>query len=83
MLTPGNGYHQHFNVSEEPIRYVVLRRGNPELTGRGRGTASTENPQIEFSDEDPAVWELFAKELTQRGFDPSFMDKYRDQEPAD
>lgn len=81
LLTPGNGYHQHFNVSEEPIRYVVLRRGNPELTGRGRGDASTENPQIEFKDEDPAVWELFAKELTDRGFDPSFMDQYRNEEP--
>ena len=25
LLTPGPGYHQHFNATTEPIRYIVLR----------------------------------------------------------
>ena len=27
-------------------------------------------PQIEFDDEDPAVWELFVEELSKRGLEP-------------
>jgi mannose-6-phosphate isomerase-like protein (cupin superfamily) len=77
LLTPGNGFHQHFNVSDEAIRYVVLRRGNPELLGGNNPM----NPQIEFQDEDPAVWELFESELKARGHDTSFMDTYRSEEP--
>ena len=78
LLTPGNGYHQHFNTAQEPIRYVVLRRGNPELVGGGgRDT----NPQIEFGEEDPAVWEVFEAELRRKGYDPSEMDAYRSNEP--
>ena len=81
LLTPGNGFHQHFNTSTEPIRYVVLRRGNPELTGGGSG--GPRNPQIEFADEDPAVWELFERDLIEKGNDPSFMANYRSNEPTD
>lgn len=80
LLTPANGYHQHFNTGTEAIRYVVLRRGNPELTGRGRRGENV-NPQIEFAEEDPAVWELFENELHARGHDPSKMDSYRSEEP--
>ena len=79
LLTPGNGYHQHFNVSTEAIRYVVLRRGNPELMGGGMG--GNTNPQIDFADEDPAVWELFERELQSRGLDPKAMADYRSNEP--
>lgn len=78
LLTPGNGYHQHFNLTEDPMRYVVLRRGNPELTGT---SAKFLNPQIEFEQEDPAVWEYFEKRLKERGYDASKMADYRDHEP--
>ena len=77
LLTPGNGFHQHFNVGNETIRYVVLRRGNPELTGR----MNENNPQIEFKDEDPKVWTLFEDELRKRGYDPSGMADYKTKEP--
>ena len=67
LLTPGDGFHQHFNATTDPIRYVVLRFGSPELLGRGGGQMP---PQIEFDDEDPAVWETFVAELEKRGLKP-------------
>ena len=33
LMSPGTGYHQHFNCSAEPIRYLVLRYGNPQVLG--------------------------------------------------
>ena len=33
LMSPGPGYHQHFNCSAEPIRYLVLRYGNPRFAG--------------------------------------------------
>ena len=48
--------------------------------GRG-GRGENVNPQIEFAEEDPAVWELFENELRARGHDPSKMDSYRSEEP--
>ena len=72
LLTPGDGYHQHFNATPDPIRYLVLRFGNPFLVG----SAGREPPQIEFGDEDPAVWELFVDELAKRGLEPN-MDEFR------
>ncbi len=73
LLTPGDGFHQHFNASTEPIRYTVLRFGSPELLGTGRGVWP---PQIEFDEEDPAVWETFVAELDKHGLEPR-MEGYR------
>ncbi len=77
ILTPGDGYHQHFNATADPIRYVVLRFGSPELLGQGgpRGTGK-KPPQIEFDEEDPAVWETFVEELASRGLEPK-MQEYK------
>ena len=46
---------------------MVLRFGSPELLGQGGGGAP---PQIEFDDEDPAVWETFVDELAKHGLEP-------------
>ena len=68
ILTPGTDYHQHFNASDEPIRYVVLRYGNPRYQGAlGKMTKETGGRQIEFEEEDPGVRELFETELASRG----------------
>ena len=75
LLTPGDGFHQHFNACPEPIRYTVLRFGSPELLGTG---SNVWPPQIEFDDEDPAVWETFMAELEKRGLEPK-MGEYRDK----
>ena len=69
LLAPGGGYHQHFNTTAEPIRYLVLRRGNPELAGDAGGEAQNAGMQIHFEEEDPAVWELFVSELRKRGLE--------------
>jgi len=71
LLTPGNGYHQHFNATPDPIRYIVLRFGSPEILGSGGGAPR----QIEFDDEDPAVFDLFVEELAKRGLEPN-MEEY-------
>lgn len=64
LLTPGTGFHQHFNASDEAIRYVVLRFGSPQYMGRGGGGMPR---QIEFEDEDPAIREHFEEEVRRRG----------------
>jgi len=67
LVTPGIGYHQHFNPSPEPMRYVVLRFGNPRYQGsanaRFRETGGT---NMEFGDEPSAIRELFESEVAAR-----------------
>ncbi|MCI0779503.1 MAG: hypothetical protein J4N32_05780, partial [Chloroflexi bacterium] len=74
LLTPGSGYHQHFNATTDPIRYVVLRFGSPELLGQGRSGRIAKPPQIEFDEEDPAVWQTFVDELASRGLEPKMQE---------
>ena len=70
LVSPGSGYHQHFNLSREPLRYLVLRFGNPRYTGaRGARYRNTGGIQIEFEDEDPAVRAMFLDELAERGIE--------------
>ena len=71
LLTPGTAYHQHFNLSGEPLRYMVLRYGNPRYTGPGTKRQREEGGlNIEFEDEDPAVLEMFNGELAKRDIEP-------------
>ena len=66
LLTSGVGYHQHFNIGDEPIRYIVLRQGNPRYVGAvGAAFKDSGGSNIEFEDEDPAIRELF--EARKRG----------------
>ena len=68
LLTPGTGYHQHFNTGAEPIRYLVLRYGNPRYRGvLGARSKDHGGKQIEFEDQDPAVDALFEAELAKGG----------------
>ena len=70
ILTNGAGYHQHFNISDEPIRYMVLRHGNPRFSGSvGARSEAAETSNIEYKNEDPAVRELFEGELRKRGLE--------------
>jgi len=67
-------YHQHFNTGAEPARYLALRRGgSPEhqlRIGMKGGEGEDAGPdQIEYEYEDPAIRELYARELTARGVD--------------
>ena len=78
-MSPGTGYHQHFNCSAEPIRYLVLRYGNPRYSGYvGSRYKETGGPQIQFKEEDPAVRSHFEEELAKRSA-VSNMEGYTDE----
>ena len=79
LMSPGPGYHQHFNCRAEPIRYLVLRYGNPRFAGYvGTRYKETGGPQIQFKEEDPAIRLHFEKELASRGA-VSHMENYGDE----
>ena len=64
-------YHQHFNTGAEPTRYLALRRGgSPEHTlriGMQGGNESDAAEQIEYEDEDPAIYTKYEEELRKSG----------------
>lgn len=58
---PGGWFHQHFNLGDEPARY--LKFGHlPQLARVGEA-----RNQIEYAAEDPWVREKFEEELAKRG----------------
>ena len=72
MFSPPDGwYHQHFNTGSEPARYLALRRGgSPEHPLRIGLQASNEErgaEQIEYENEDPAIYAMFEEELRKNG----------------
>ena len=64
-------YHQHFNTGKEPARYVALRRGgSPEhqlRIGMQGGNEQDAAEQIEYEDEDPAIYSMYQEELKKNG----------------
>jgi hypothetical protein len=59
-------YHQHFNTGADPARYLALRRGgSPEHPLKIGMQAGGE--QIEYEDEDPAIYAMFEEELRKNG----------------
>ena len=69
-------FHQHFNVSPEPARYLAIAFGSlryPTVadklaTWMGMDVSVTEGGrQIEYEDEDPRVRERYEAELVKRG----------------
>jgi len=74
-------YHQHFNVSPEPARYLAIAFGSlryPTVadklaTWMGMDVSVKEGGrQIEYEDEDPRIREIYEGELRKRGI-PSRM----------
>ena len=74
-MTNGRGGHQHFNASDEPARYLVLRYGNMLFGQRGQAREQAQDRssqgaglgQIEYPDEDPRIRALFEEEWRQAG----------------
>jgi oxalate decarboxylase/phosphoglucose isomerase-like protein (cupin superfamily) len=67
LITPPNRwFHQHFNVGEQPARYLAF---HPPLQfdGHAEKVEDRARDQIEYIDEDPAVRERFEAELAKRG----------------
>jgi quercetin dioxygenase-like cupin family protein len=80
LFAPPDGptFHQHFNLSKEPARYLVfafqgaryaLLEGSKRVEEPiGADTSVKEGGnQIEYQDEDPRVLDLFEAELAKRG----------------
>ncbi len=73
----GPTFHQHFNTSNEPARYLVFgpfssRRWDVlEESGMPKETADVSykdgGMQVEYEDEDPRILDLFEKECEKRG----------------
>lgn len=62
VISPPAGYfHQHYNTGTEPCRFVALH-ASTAVQREERGVE-----QIDFSDEEPAVRELYAKECAKNG----------------
>jgi hypothetical protein len=69
-------FHQHFNTGAEPARYLALRRGgSPEhplrlgMTGGKGNNEEAGAQQIEYEDEDPAIREMYVRELAAKGLE--------------
>ena len=73
LMTNGRGGHQHFNASNEPARYLVLRYGNysfgvgGETNDHGGDRGMEDRGQIEYEDEDPRIRTMFEAECAKRG----------------
>jgi len=66
-------FHQHFNTGPGPARYLALRRGgSPEhkmKIGMSGGEKAEGPDQIEYEDEDPAIYAEYAAELKRNGLE--------------
>jgi uncharacterized RmlC-like cupin family protein len=74
IVPPENWFHEHFNTGSEPARYLALRFTGLHYKQRGAfqgGAADVSvklgGAQIEYEDEDPAIHELFERELASHG----------------
>ncbi|HTI88921.1 MAG TPA: hypothetical protein VL966_20140, partial [Alphaproteobacteria bacterium] len=86
---PENMFHQHFNTSGEPARYMAIlfgskrypitleRRANSE-TQRTDTSVKDGGRQIEYRDQDPRIHTMWLKEMRANGV-PSLMGKHIDE----
>jgi hypothetical protein len=74
VVPPEMWFHEHFNSGPDPARYLALRFTGLHYKQRGAfqgGEADVSvklgGAQIEYEDEDPAIHELFERELASHG----------------
>jgi transcriptional regulator of acetoin/glycerol metabolism len=85
---PDNMFHQHFNVSRAPARYLAVQMGSTRYPlfrskvftyDKGADTDAAEGGnQIGYADQDPRIHRLFLDELAKRGI-PSGMGPFVDE----
>jgi uncharacterized RmlC-like cupin family protein len=75
---PDQMYHQHFNTSDKPTRYMATALGNSRypFTAKNRAgklgvdvSVKDGGFQIEFEDQDPRIHPMYLKALEARGVD--------------
>lgn len=82
VVPPAHWYHQHFNLSEEPARYLAMHRPNvlPQGPERLFDPKKPENV-IKYVDEDPEVRRMFEEGLAERGLESQMPEEcYSDPE---
>jgi cupin superfamily acireductone dioxygenase involved in methionine salvage len=65
FVPPNRWFHQHFNVGENPGRYLAFHP-LPQFTGTGELIQNREQDQFEYHQEDPEVRRVFEAELAKR-----------------
>lgn len=85
---PDQMYHQHFNTSPEPARYLAVSLGSHRYpvtsVKRARKSDALKSAkdggyQIEYADQDPRIHPMFLRELAKHGV-ASRMGKYFDED---
>ena len=89
VFTPDDGmFHQHFNTSPEPARYLALSLGSHRYPMLARKVKRKEQPeasvkngglQIDYEDQDPRIHVIWLRELAKTGV-PSRMGAIFDEE---
>ncbi|MPZ15894.1 MAG: ethanolamine ammonia lyase-activating protein [Chloroflexi bacterium] len=65
VLSPKEGeYHQHFNTGPTPARYLAFRLGSLDTQ---RSQEDRRPQQIDYTDEDPAIYEDYVAECERHG----------------
>lgn len=76
---PDGMFHQHFNISREPARYLATgigSRRHPLLATKWRSEKEVDvsvkegGRQIEYEDQDPRIHQIWLKEMAQAGIEP-------------
>ncbi len=76
---PDMMFHQHFNVSAQPARYLAVAFGglrypfseDKRRTFMGMDVSVKDGGrQVEYEDQDPRIHELYLRELGRRGLEP-------------
>ncbi len=88
VFTPDDGmFHQHFNTSPEPARYLAMSLGSHRYPMLARKVTRKQNPeasvkegglQIDYEDQDPRIHAIWLRELAKTGV-PSGMGKFFDE----
>jgi gentisate 1,2-dioxygenase len=87
---PDQMFHQHFDTSMEPARYLAIGLGSKRYPVIQRRRAGSENNrsdvsikkggrQVEYEDQDPRIHPIWLREITKTGV-PSKMGKFFDEE---
>jgi hypothetical protein len=76
FVPPNMVFHQHFNTGAEPALYLAIRWGSRKYRflrpeGQRQDVSVNEGgDQIEFEDEDPEIYRMYAAECAKYGVKP-------------
>jgi len=81
IVPPNMWYHQHFNGSPAPARYMAFKHEavsirNAQGVPKAWISQRVGGDQIDYADESRIVRETFAKELAQHGMEPAMEEVY-------